>query len=86
MVKWLARSAGVAIATLALAAPALAQTFDVSPASRKALGISTAPVLENAAIAGADAFGTVIVPPGNAHSVASPFEAVLLQPLVIPGM
>lgn len=66
--------------------PRAAQTFDVSPASRKALGISTFPVVDGNRIEGASAFGTVVAPPGNFHPVTSPFDAVLLEPLVIPGM
>ncbi|MCB9961601.1 MAG: efflux RND transporter periplasmic adaptor subunit [Hyphomonas sp.] len=86
MVKWVIRTA-LAFACAAIAAgPALAQTFEVSPASRKALGISTAAVFNESAIEGESAFGTVIAPPGNSHPVTSPFDAVLLDPLVIPGM
>lgn len=86
MATRLACVASAALAAIILAAPALAQAVEVSPASRKALAISTAPVMEDTTISGASAFGTVVVPPGNAYSVASPFEAVLVQPLVIAGM
>lgn len=86
MVNWVLRTALAVTFAAVIAAPAPAQTFEVSPASRKALGVSTAPVLEESAIEGASAFGTVVAPPGNSHPVTSPFDAVLLEPLVIPGM
>lgn len=86
MVNWVLRTALAVTCAAIFAAPVPAQTFEVSPASRKALGISTAAVLEESAIEGASAFGTVVAPPGNSHPVTSPFDAVLLEPLVIPGM
>ncbi|MEZ6000919.1 efflux RND transporter periplasmic adaptor subunit [Hyphomonas sp.] len=86
MVNWVLRTA-LAVTSLAiLAEPALSQTVEVSAASRKALGISTEMVRTESAIEGTRTFGTVIAPPGNSSPVASPFEAVLLEPLVIPGM
>ncbi|WP_273183444.1 efflux RND transporter periplasmic adaptor subunit [Hyphomonas adhaerens] len=86
MVNWVLRTA-LAITSLAiLGEPALSQTVEVSAASRKALGISTAPVRAESAIEGTRTFGTVITPPGNSTPVASPFEAVILETLVIPGM
>ncbi|MEZ5945717.1 MAG: efflux RND transporter periplasmic adaptor subunit [Hyphomonas sp.] len=84
--NWVLRAALAVMCAASLSGPALSQTFEVSAASRKALGISTVPVLENGTIEGTSAFGTVMAPPGNAHPVVSPFEAVLLQPYVIPGM
>ena len=86
MVKLMLRAAMVAMIAALLSDSALSQTFDVSAASRKAHGISTAPILDDSGIEGANAFGTVIAPPGNSHPVTSPFDAVLLEPLVIPGM
>lgn len=86
MVKWVLRSALAVTLAAMFAGPALSQAFEVSPASRKALGILTAPVLADGAIEGASAFGTVIAPPGNSFPVVSPFNSVLLQPYVIPGM
>lgn len=86
MVKWVLHTARTAILAVAFAGTASAQTFDVSPASRKALGISTAPAIQDSMIEGASAFGTVIAPPGNSHPVTSPFDAILLEPLVVPGM
>lgn len=66
---------------------ALAQTtIEVSPAVRAALGISVISVGESNSFNGATASGTVIAPPGQSHSVTSPFSGVLLQPLVVPGM
>jgi RND family efflux transporter MFP subunit len=86
MVNWVLRTA-LAVTSLAiLGEPALSQTVEVSAASRKALGISTEPVRTESSIEGTRTFGTVIAPPGNSSPVASPFEAVLLEPLVIPGM
>ncbi|HPF23870.1 MAG TPA: efflux RND transporter periplasmic adaptor subunit [Hyphomonas sp.] len=86
MVKWVLRSALVATVATIVAGTALAQTFEVSPASRKALGVVTSPVLEESGIEGSTAFGTVVAPPGTSHPVVSPFDGVLLEPLVIPGM
>ena len=86
MVNWFMRAALVATIATFFADTALSQTIEVSVASRKALGISTSPILEESAVEGASAFGTVIAPPGNSHPVTSPFDAVLLEPLVIPGM
>jgi membrane fusion protein, heavy metal efflux system len=74
------------IIALGLCAPAMAQELDVSAASRKALGITTTPVIADASVEGASAFGTVVAPPGHSHPVTSPFDAVLLEPLVIPGI
>lgn len=86
MVNWVLRTA-LAMGSLAiLGEPALSQTVEVSAASRKALGISTEAVRTESTIEGTRTFGTVIAPPGNSSPVASPFEAVLLEPLVIPGM
>lgn len=86
MVNWVLRAALAMTSVAIFGEPALSQAVDVSPASRKALGISTAPVSQEGAIDGTGAFGTVIAPPGNSHPVTSPFDAVLLEPLVIPGM
>lgn len=69
-----------------LVGAASAQSFEVSPANQKALGVSTAPVIEEGAIEGARAFGIVIVPPGNGHPVISPIDAVLVESLIVPGM
>ena len=86
MVNWVLRTA-LAVTSLAiLGQPALSQTVEVTAASRKALGITTEPVRTESSIEGTRTFGTVIAPPGNSSPVASPFEAVLLEPLVIPGM
>lgn len=86
MVKWVLHTAQAVFLATILAGVASAQVFEVSPASRKALGISTAPVMQNSMIEGPSAFGTVVVPPGNSHPATSPFDAVLLEPLVIAGM
>ena len=86
MVNWVLRTAMAATALLVCSQGALSQTVEVTAASRKALGISTATVRTESTIEGARMFGTVIAPPGNSSPVASPFEAVLLEPLVIPGM
>ena len=86
MVNWVLRAALAATSLAILGEPALSQTVEVSAASRKALGISTEPVRTESTIEGTRTFGTVIAPPGNSSPVASPFEAVLLEPLVIPGM
>ncbi|MEZ5987195.1 MAG: efflux RND transporter periplasmic adaptor subunit [Hyphomonas sp.] len=86
MVNWVLRAALAMTSVAIFGEPAFSQAVDVSPASRKALGISTAPVSQEGAIDGTGAFGTVIAPPGNSHPVTSPFDAVLLEPLVIPGM
>ena len=86
MVNWVLRAALAITALIVSGQPALSQTVEVTAASRKALGISTAMVRTESTIEGARMFGTVIAPPGNSSPVASPFEAVLLEPLVIPGM
>ncbi|WP_375209805.1 efflux RND transporter periplasmic adaptor subunit [Hyphomonas jannaschiana] len=86
MVNWVLRTALAATALLVCSQGALSQTVEVTAASRKALGISTATVRTESTIEGTRMFGTVIAPPGNSSPVASPFEAVLLEPLVIPGM
>lgn len=86
MVNWVLRTALVATLASMVAGTALSQAFEVSPASRKALGIVTSPVLDESGIEGSTAFGTVVAPPGTSHPVVSPFDGVLLEPLVIPGM
>lgn len=84
--NWLMRFALVATMAPIIAGTALSQSFEVSPASRKALGIATVPILAESGIDGSTSFGTVIAPPGTSHPVVSPFDGVLLEPLVIPGM
>jgi RND family efflux transporter MFP subunit len=60
--------------------------ISVSAASMTALGIETDVVRSDAAISNASATGIVIAPPGVSHSVTVPFDAVMLEPLVLPGM
>lgn len=86
MVNWFMRTALITTMVTIFAGTALSQTIEVSAASRKALGISTSPILEASTVEGSSAFGTIIAPPGNSHPVTSPFDAVFLEPLVIPGM
>jgi cobalt-zinc-cadmium efflux system membrane fusion protein len=86
MVGSIFHSGRIIVLLALLAGAASAQSFEVSPANHKALGITTAPVIEDGAIEGVRGFGTVIVPPGNGHPVTSPIDAVLLKSLVVPGM
>lgn len=64
-----------------------AQTIDLSPANRKSLGIDTASVNSAAHAPESRQFtGTVTIPPGGSAPVSSPFQGVLIEPLVMPGM
>ncbi len=60
--------------------------ISVSAANMAALGIETDVVLSDAAISNASATGVVIAPPGMSHTVAVPFDAIMVEPLVLPGM
>ena len=86
MVKIGLRTALVVTLVALFANTAQTQEVEVSPASRKALAITTSPVLQSSTIEGSATFGTVVAPPGHSHPVTSPFDAVLLEPLIIPGM
>lgn len=63
-----------------------AQIVEVSPANRKALGISTAQIHRGAMPVGNGTFGVVIAPPGHSNPVFSPFNGILVEPLVVSGM
>jgi RND family efflux transporter MFP subunit len=61
-------------------------TVPVSAANRIALGIETEAVLLMDSFAQVTATGVVIAPQGSAYPVTSPFDGVLVRPLVFPGM
>ena len=64
-----------------------AQTvIEVSAASRAALGIETAAVRSGTEIGTASATGVIIAPPGKSYSITLPFDATMIEPLVVPGM
>lgn len=64
-----------------------AQVFvQVSPASIAALGIETEAVRSGSEIGNASATAVVIAPPGKSYSVTLPFDATMIEPLVVPGM
>lgn len=65
----------------------LAQEIDLSASQRKALGIETAAVSLASDSPEARRFtGQVMIPPGGSSPVASPFDAVLIEMRVVPGM
>lgn len=60
--------------------------IEVSPATRTALGISVLSVRLIDSFEGARGSGVVIAPPGQLNQVISPFNGIMLEPLVMPGM
>lgn len=77
----------VVASSLLFGLPTVAQSdIDVSPANIAALGIETEVVRSGSAIGSASASGVVIAPPGTSHTVTVPFDAIMVEPLVLPGM
>lgn len=65
---------------------AQAQEIGLTAAQRKALGIESAVVSSSAQRPEASQFtGQVIIPPGGSFPVTSPFDAVLIETLAVPG-
>lgn len=60
--------------------------IEVTKASISALGIETAIVRAGVATASASAIGLVIARPGTSRTVTIPFDAVMVEPLILPGM
>jgi len=67
--------------------PALAQdTIDVSSDNRVALGIKTVELKSASSLEHVKATGRIVAPINRKLSVSSPYEGILLEPLVVPGM
>lgn len=60
--------------------------IEVTAANKTALGIETQQVASTDHFIATAATGTIIVPPGKLIPITSPFDSVLLNPLVVPGM
>ena len=76
------------IATMILSpfTPTAAQSeIDLSPASRIALGVETAPVMEARASEITRATGVVIPPNGASRTAVSPFGGVIVNAMATPG-
>ena len=85
-VKLLFRAGFFAALVLAGQAPAAAQSeFELSPATRVALGVETAPIANAGAIESVSAPAIIIAPNGALQAAASPFDGVLVNALATPG-
>lgn len=61
-------------------------SIELSAASRTALGIETVRITASDSYTGATTNGVVIAPPDQIVNIVSPFDAIMLQPLVMPGV